>query len=169
MLTSGSSPAELRFVETDADRQMRAWLVLVAVLAVHVVDEALTDFLGFYNPLVRAIRARISWFPTPTFTFGIWLAGLVALVVVLAMLAPAVRRGAGGTRAASWVLSAIMLLNGLGHLGGSLYFQRWLPGATSAPLLLCASVVLARRTWHRKRTEADGFCTLSTTGADGAR
>jgi hypothetical protein len=43
-----------------------------------------------------------------------------------------------------------MFLNGLGHLGGSLYFQRWLPGATSAPLLLVASVMLARATWMRR-------------------
>ena len=156
MLNAGSSPNEPERVEAVAVRQMRAWLALVTVLALHVADEALTDFLGFYNPLVRAIRSRISWFPMPTFTFGIWLAGLGALVVVLAMLGPAVRRGAAGTRVASWALSAIMLLNGLGHLGGSLYFGRWLPGATSSPLLLFASVVLARRTWERKRPRVRG-------------
>jgi hypothetical protein len=31
-------------------RQTRAWLVLVTVLALHVVDEAATHFLDFYNP-----------------------------------------------------------------------------------------------------------------------
>ena len=131
---------------------MQAWLVLVAALAVHVVDEALTDFLGFYNPLVLAIRSRIPWFPMPTFSSRVWLAGLIVLVLVLALLSPAVRRGAAGARLASWVLSGIMFLNGLGHLGGSLYFQRWLPGATSAPLLLVASVLLAHAAWQRKRS-----------------
>jgi hypothetical protein len=85
----------------------------------------------------------------PTFDFGPWLTGLAVLVVVLAMMAPAVGRGAAGTRAASLAFSGIMLLNGLGHLLGSLYFQRWLPGATSAPLLLAASLLLARRTLGR--------------------
>jgi len=140
-------------------RHMQAWLVLVAALALHVIDEALTGFLDFYNPLVLAIRSRISWFPMPTFTFGPWLTGLAALVVGLALLAPAVRRGAPGTRIACWVLSVIMFLNGLGHLVGSLYFQRWLPGATSAPLLLVASVLLARRTWER--SVASGFSRTS--------
>ena len=79
---------------------MQAWLVLVAALAVHVVDEALTDFLGFYNPLVLAIRSRIPWFPMPTFSSRVWLAGLIVLVLVLALLSPAVRRGAAGARVA---------------------------------------------------------------------
>lgn len=135
--------------EDAAARHMRAWLLLDAALALHVLDEALTGFLDFYNPLVRSVRARLPWFPMPAFTFDVWLAGLIALVVVLALLAPAVRRGAPGTRFASWVLTVIMFLNGVGHLAGSVYFERWLPGATSAPLLLVASVVLARSTVRR--------------------
>jgi Protein of unknown function with HXXEE motif len=135
-------------------RHMQAWLLLVGALAVHVVDEALTDFLGFYNPLVLTIRSRLRWFPMPTFTFEVWLAGLVILVLLLAFLAPAVRRGDVATGLASWVLSAIMFMNGLGHLAGSVYFQRWLPGATSAPLLLAASVLLAWATWERQRSHS---------------
>jgi len=131
------------------ERHARAWFALVGALAVHVTDEALTGFLGFYNPLVLSIRARVAWFPMPTFTFGTWLAGLAALVIVLVALGGAVRRGAPGTLVASWALAAIMFLNGVGHLVGSLYFGRWLPGTTSAPLLLVASVWLGRRTWER--------------------
>jgi hypothetical protein len=130
---------------------LRAWLLLVGALALHVVDEALTDFLGFYNPLVTTIRSDLSWFPMPTFSFGVWLTGLVLLVSVLAFLAPAVRRGAVATGPASWILSGIMFMNGLGHLAGSVYYHRWLPGTTSAPLLVAASVVLARATWRRQR------------------
>jgi hypothetical protein len=128
----------------------KAWYVLVAVLAVHVADEALTDFLSFYNPLVLSIRQRVPFFPMPTFSFGIWLGGLSLLIVVLAMLGPAVRRRTAGTTTLSWILSIIMSANGLGHLIGSVYFQRWLPGATSSPLLLVASVLLARRTLQRR-------------------
>ena len=128
---------------------MQAWFLLVAVLAIHVLDEAMTDFLGFYNPLVLTIRSRVPWFPMPTFTFRIWLAGLGLLLLVLLLLGWAVYRGTTGTRLASWALATIMLLNGLGHLGGSFYFQRWLPGTTSAPLLVAASILLARRTAKR--------------------
>ena len=130
-------------------RHQRAWLFLATALALHVLDEALTGFRSFYNPLVLQMRAALGWFPMPTFTFWPWLVGLVTLIVVLFLLTPAVRRGADGTRVASWVLAVIMLFNGLGHLLGSVYFQRWLPGATSSPLLLIASVQLMRATRAR--------------------
>ena len=132
-------------------RHARAWRVLVGVLGLHVVDEALTDFLDFYNPLVLRIREQLPWFPMPTFTFNLWLGGLVAACAVLALVTPVIRRGSLPARLASYAFSALMFLNGLGHLGGSIYFQRWLPGATSAPLLLVASVMLARATRRRGR------------------
>jgi hypothetical protein len=147
-MKSGSNSSES--TERAARAHERAWYVLVAVLAIHVVDEALTDFLSFYNPLVLAIRERIPYFPMPTFSFAPWLAGLAVAVLTLALLGPAVRRGRMGTTVLSWIFSGIMLANGLGHLLGSIYFQRWLPGATSAPLLLAGSVLLAKRTMARK-------------------
>lgn len=136
--------------EAAAFRQVRAWFLLVAALAVHVVDEALTGFLDFYNPLVLSIRSQIAWFPMPTFRFGTWLAGLAALVVGLALLAPVVRRGSVFVSFAAWAFAIIMSLNGIGHLVGSMYFQRWLPGATSGPLLIAASALLMRATWQRQ-------------------
>lgn len=132
-----------------AERQMRAWLLLVGAVALHVVDEAATGFLDFYNPLVSAIRSRAPWFPMPTFTFGVWLGGLVVGVVVVGLLAPVVRRGAIGTQAACWAVSGLMTLNGLAHLGASVYFREWVPGTTTAPLLLVAGGLLAQRTWER--------------------
>jgi len=136
-------------------RHTRAWLLLAGALALHVVDEAATGFLDFYNALVRDIRSQVPWFPMPTFTVGVWLTGLAALVVALVLLTPVVRRGGIPAQAMSWLLSGIMLLNGFGHLAGSIYFRRWLPGATSAPLLLVASVRLASAAKHRRRSIAE--------------
>lgn len=141
--------------QPDADdralgvRHARAWYLLVGTLGLHVLDEATTGFLDFYNPLVLRVRAVWSWFPMPVFTLRVWLAGLVLLVLGLALAGPLVRRGVKATRGASWFLSAIMFLNGAGHLLGSAYFARWLPGTTSAPLLLLASALLARQTRRR--------------------
>jgi hypothetical protein len=72
----------------------RAWLALAAALAIHIADEAATDFLSVYNPSVRAIRERLPWLPLPTFSFSEWLAGLAILVAVLFALAPVAYRGA---------------------------------------------------------------------------
>jgi hypothetical protein len=121
-----------------------AWLALTVALAGHVVDEVVTDFLSIYNPLVSAARERWVWFPMPTFTFAVWLAGLIVLVGVLLSLTPLAYRGAAPMRVAAYPYAAIMLLNGGGHLAASVYFWRWMPGTTTAPLLLVTSVWLFR-------------------------
>jgi hypothetical protein len=133
------------------DRHARAWLTLVVILALHVTDEALTGFLSVYNPIVLQMRAAWSWFPMPTFTFGPWLGGLIVLVIVLALLTPAIRAGGSLVTAGSVVFGVLMFMNGVGHLAGSVYFGRWLPGATTAPLLLAGSAWLLRTTWQRAR------------------
>ena len=120
----------------------RAWLSLSLALAVHVADEALTDFLAVYNPMVRSARARFGWWPMPTFTFELWLAGLIAVIALLLLLAPLAYGGARLVRLAGYPFAVIMLLNGLGHLAGSLYFGSWMPGATTAPILIAASIWL---------------------------
>jgi hypothetical protein len=126
----------------------RAWVALTFVLAAHVADEALTDFLSVYNPIVRAARVRVGWFPMPEFTFETWLTGLCLLVILLLALSPLAYRGSRVSRLAAYPYAVIMLLNGIGHLLGSVYLSRWAPGATTAPLLIAASIwlfVSARR------------------------
>jgi len=120
----------------------RAWLALTLALAAHVLDEALTGFLEVYNPIVRSLRSRYAWFPMPTFTFGVWIAGLCALLFLLLAVTPLAYRRARAVRLAAYPFAAIMLLNGIGHLGASVILRRWAPGATTAPLLIAASVWL---------------------------
>jgi hypothetical protein len=125
-----------------------AWVALCAALAAHVADEALTDFLSFYNPMVVSLRERLGWWPMPVFTFETWITGLVIAVVVLLALSWFAFRGARAMVWLSYVLGGLMLLNGLGHSLGSVYFGRLLPGVYSSPLLLAASLwllVAARR------------------------
>jgi hypothetical protein len=116
-----------------------AWVTLTLVLALHVLDEALTDFLSVYNPMVRQARAWLGWFPMPEFTFGVWLSGLCLLVAVLLMLSPSAFRARRAVRLASYPYALIMFLNGIAHLAGSVYLGRRAPGATTAPLLLVSS------------------------------
>ncbi|HYS00491.1 MAG TPA: HXXEE domain-containing protein, partial [Gemmatimonadales bacterium] len=111
-----------------------AWLALCVALAIHVADEALTDFLSVYNPAVRAIRARFPFLPLPTFTFRVWLTGLVLAVAVLASLAPFAVRGAPWMRPIAYAFGIVMAGNGLLHLGGSVYLRKAMPGVYSAPL-----------------------------------
>ena len=119
-----------------------AWVGLCAVLALHVTDEALTGFLDVYNPTVQAIRQRLPFLPLPTFEFREWLAGLIAAVLLLSALSVFAFRGARWMRCLALPFGVLMLVNGLGHLAGSIYYRRVMPGAYSAPLLVAASICL---------------------------
>ena len=119
-----------------------AWVALCVALAIHIADEALTDFLSVYNPVVRAIRGKYPFLPLPTFTFAVWLGGLIAVTLLLAALSPAAFRGARAMRPAAYVFGIIMAGNGLLHLVGSVRMRRVMPGAYSAPLILAAGVCL---------------------------
>lgn len=127
-----------------------AWIALCLALALHVVDEAATGFLSVYNPTVMALRKRRPWLPLPVFTLGVWLAGLVAAVVLLLCLSIFVARGAHWTRPLGFAFAIIMLANGLGHIVGtilgrtiaSIRFARPMPGFYSSPIVLAASLYL---------------------------
>ena len=119
-----------------------AWVGLAVALGLHVTDEALTGFLPVYNQVVEGLRADHPWVPLPTFTFPMWLGGLIVGVLLLLALTPVVSRGAQWIRVASVILGVIMTGNALGHLGASVYWGRLAPGVYSSPLLLIAAVAL---------------------------
>jgi uncharacterized membrane protein len=130
-----------------------AWVLLCLAFCAHVADEALTGFLNVYNPTVIAMRARLSWFPMPTYEYREWLVGLIFINLVLLALTPFAYRNARGLRPLAYFFAAIMLLNGMGHtiftvLGQtvpSVRFPRPAPGFYSSPFLLITSIYLFRR------------------------
>jgi len=119
-----------------------AWISLALALVLHVTDEALTGFLPVYNRVVEGVRTNHPWVPLPSFTFPVWLAGLVLGVLLLLGLTPMVSRGARCLRIVSLILAVVMIGNALGHLGASLYWGRFAPGAYFSPVLLIAAVAL---------------------------
>ena len=119
-----------------------AWIGLCAALAIHVADEALTDFLAVYNPAVLAVRERYPSIPLPTFTFETWIALLIFAVVALAAASYFVWKGRWAMRPISYVFAIVMLLNGLLHVAWSIYVGKLMPGVYSSPLLLITSIAL---------------------------
>jgi hypothetical protein len=138
------SNSHTKFSTDSVNHRGWAWVSLCLALAVHVFDEAMTDFLSVYNPLVQAIRQKFSFFPMPVFTFEVWLTGLIAAIIILLLLSPFAFRQKMWMRLLSYPFAVLMLLNGLGHIAGSVYLGRLAPGVYSAPLLLAASIYLLR-------------------------
>lgn len=135
---------------TTARRWGWAWVALCVALAIHITDEALTDFLSVYNPAVRAIRQRLPLLPLPVLTIEVWLTGLILTIILLLSLSVFVFRGARWMRPLACIFAVIMLANGLGHTAGSIYLGRLMPGVYSSPLLLAASIYLLMQTHHRR-------------------
>ncbi len=123
-----------------SNRDVLAWVLFISALALHVFDEAMTDFLPFYNQTVLSLKERFGFFPVPTFTFQSWLTGLITLIVIGYLATIKVAQGGRVIRTVTVVLGFLMIANALGHLLGSLYFGRMLPGLLSSPILLAASV-----------------------------
>ena len=125
------------------NRNVLAWLLLVTALALHVLDEAMSDFLPFYNQSVINLREQLGFFPAPTFSFSIWLGGLIIAIILLYLMTYIVVRGSRFIRVFTIIFAVLMIFNGLGHLLGSLYYGRILPGMWSSPfLILMASFVV---------------------------
>ena len=128
-----------------ANRNVVAWLFLVTSFGLHVLDEALGGFLPIWNQFVTNSRKQLGIFPAPTFSFNLWLGGLVAAIIIGYCLTPIVFRGGKVIRTVALVLGIIMILNALGHLLGSYYFGGVIPGMWSSPFLLLAATFLLIR------------------------
>jgi hypothetical protein len=120
-------------------------LLLVFALGLHVVEEATTGFLPFYNETVLGLRERLGFFPAPTFSFGLWLGGLIAGVALLFLLTPLVVRSGPVLRWACVAFGVLMVFNGLGHVLGSVYLGTVIPGFWSSPLLIITGSYMVYR------------------------
>lgn len=128
----------------------RAWLLLCLVLCAHVADEALTGFLGVYNPTVSALHAKYAWFPMPAFTFSGWVTLLAVVCIVLLLMTLWVVGGSRAARWAAYVFGAIMLLNGVAHFAATIHggtvagvtFAGPMPGVFTSPLLVVGGIYL---------------------------
>lgn len=131
-----------------------SWACLAGALGVHVADEALTGFLPFYNSIITSVKDTYGWAPFPTFTFAVWLGGLVTLVIVLFALTPLVLRGHRWLRILSYFLGAITAANAIAHISISVWQGELAPGAYSSPVLLVAAVALIITTFRSRDATA---------------
>jgi hypothetical protein len=119
-----------------------SWAAFAIALGLHVVDEAITGFLPFYNSVVGLLRERHPWVPLPTFTFSVWMGGLTVLVVALLALTPLTLRGYKWLRVTSYILGVTMIVNAIGHVTASVWLRDFAPGVYSSPVLLVAATAL---------------------------
>ncbi len=136
-----------------------SWLLLCMAIALHVFDEATHNFLAVYNPTVIALRERMPWLAFPEFTFRTWITGLAIAIALLFLLSPLVARGVHWIRPIAYLVSVLMIANGLSHAAGtilgrtvaSVHFSRPMPGFYSSPILIAASTYVLIQLRNTKR------------------
>jgi hypothetical protein len=145
------------FQNMFSDKNVIAWLLLVSAVGLHVFDEAMTDFLPTYNQIVFDLKNQLGFFPAPTFSFGVWLSGLIAAIILGYSITVFVARGGKIIRIITIVLGILMVVNALGHFLGSIYSGRVFPGTWSSPFLLAAALFMTiqgfRGEWQGKLTQ----------------
>jgi hypothetical protein len=136
-----------------------AWLLLCVAFALHVWDEAVHDFLSYYNATVLTLYGHFSWLPRMDMTYREWLFRLIVAVVVCTALTPFAFRNACWLRPLAYLFALVHFLNGMGHTiaeirgrtVGSVHFEGIAPGFYTAPLLLAASAYLF---WRLRQTRS---------------
>lgn len=116
--------------------------------ALHVVDEAVNDFLPLYNSVVGGWREASPWVPLPIFTFSGWLTLLIIVLIVLASLTPLFFAGSRSVRPIAWFFGVLMVANAVAHFGMSIYMGAFAPGVYSSPIVLIAALVLLSTTYR---------------------
>jgi len=116
---------------------------MATAFGLHVVDEASTNFLDWYNPIATRIRGLLRIPFPPSFTFWPWFLGLLSVTAILFALIPQTKTP---SRTIVWLAAAFGVINvgnALLHITASIRFRRRVPGVISAPLLLaCATWLL---------------------------
>ncbi|HEX6283551.1 MAG TPA: HXXEE domain-containing protein [Pyrinomonadaceae bacterium] len=135
-------------------RHWWAWMGMCGALAIHIVDETVTDFLTFQNASVLALRKDYPFLPIPMFSFEVWLSLLIFALIALTAVSYFVWKGRWAMRPISYVFAAFMIINGLLHIAVSIYLTNWISGVYSSPLLLVAGAVLIFYTHAYQRRSA---------------
>lgn len=122
------------------NKNVVAWLFMVSAIAIHVIDEAMNGFLPIYNQIITDLKEKVTFLPAPTFSFDIWIGGLIGAIILSYGLTYFIGRGGKIIRIISVVLGFLMVGNAFVHCIASIYFGSIFPGALSSPLLLATAL-----------------------------
>lgn len=122
----------------------RLYFLLALAQAAHSIEEMLTRLYEFfwtatglfhqYVPAIPQFRMRAETFGALNMTF---------IAVLLAVASAVAARKPWALFFAS-VVAAIEILNGAGHLTGTIVFGGYVPGAGTAPFLLVLGILTLR-------------------------
>jgi len=103
----------------------------------------LAGLYDFFPVATARLHAWIPAFPVvPAMSARTFAVNNMAIIAVLLGTVPFVYARREWAVAVAWVAACIEILNGTGHLAGSVLFRGYVPGAATAPLLILAGIFL---------------------------
>ncbi len=108
----------------------------------HSMEEMGTCLYDFFWIATGWLHARVSVVPQFRMSPQRFAMINMAIIAVLLGSVPFVSGGRRWAIALAWVAAVIEILNGTGHLAGTLVFGGYVPGAATAPLLLLTGILL---------------------------
>jgi hypothetical protein len=141
------------------DKLSVAWLLFVLSLLLHIIDEAVNNFLDFFNPMVLKIKEQISFIPLPVFTFNLWISGLILAIIILLLITFFVYNRTRFLFPLIKIFATLMIINGLAHIIGSVYFDKILPGFISSPILIAFAVYFIYNVQQRFKSKSTNITT----------
>ena len=124
------------------DRLERRFWLLALAQAAHSIEEMVAGLYDFFWIATGRLHEAVPSFPqfrwTPT-RFAVVNMGIIAL---LFGAVPFVRERRPAALALAWAAAVVEVLNGTGHLAGTVVFSGYVPGALTAPFLLLTGILL---------------------------
>jgi hypothetical protein len=122
-----------------------SYMLLGFAQAAHSIEEMLTHLYDFFWVVTGMLHSRIASFPQFRMNAATFGALNMTFIAVLLGTVPFVQRREFWALTLAGVAGTIEVLNGIGHLGGAVYFRSYVPGAGTAPLLLIVGVLVLRK------------------------
>jgi hypothetical protein len=121
----------------------RFWLLALAQAA-HSIEETIAGLYDFFWIATGRLHEVLPGFPQMRMKVTTFAAINMAIIALLFGAVPFVRARRPAALGLAWAAAVLELLNGTGHLAGTLVFAGYVPGALTAPFLLLTGVLLLR-------------------------
>lgn len=141
-----------------------AWILLSAVLALHIAEEATSGTYLIYGETLDFLRQIYPQLAIPPFKYDVWLLNITGTILVLLSLTWLVQKRYQIMRPASFALAIFTTANATIHILLSLASDRVLAGTLTSPLLLAASLFLLLSIPRADDAKANGSAAVMAHG-----
>ena len=121
--------------------ERRFWLVALAQTA-HSMEEMISRLYDFFWTATGRLHAIFPAFRQVRMSATTFAVLNMSFIAVLFGAVPFVRARRPEAIALAWIAAVVEILNGTGHLAGTVVFSGYVPGALTAPLLLWTGFLL---------------------------